>query len=104
MGYIEELCAKHFINEHGKIRREYLRYKSEHIDTLDFVDDTMLMVYEHAFFFHFTRIKYKSMGKINMNVFRAALGEIKKKYVFIGASEEKREVFVCNLYSICNPL
>lgn len=101
--HIKELCTKYFVNNYQKIREEYLGYKAKFIDTLDFVNDTMLMMYEHAFFFHVTKIKASKKeftGKGRYRMFLAALTEVKEKHVFAEEVEESKEILICNLYSI----
>ncbi|ADM11084.1 uncharacterized protein Eint_020860 [Encephalitozoon intestinalis ATCC 50506] len=103
--YIQELSTKHLVCDYERIKREYLRYKAKNIDTLEYVDDAMLAVYEHAFFFNFTKTKFskKDLPKeVKPRILKAALEEVKKKYVPNKSTEEKG--LVCNLYSITNTL
>lgn len=103
--YIKDLSTKYLICDHVRIRKEYLRYKTKNIDTLEYVDDSMLMVYEYAFFYNFTKIKFsgKDLPKeMSPRIFRTALEEVKKKHVPEKNPEDKG--LVCNLYSIANPL
>ncbi|AFN82557.1 hypothetical protein EROM_020820 [Encephalitozoon romaleae SJ-2008] len=103
--YIKDLSTKYLICDHERIRREYLKYKAKNIDTLEYIDDTMLMMYEHAFFYNFTKIKFsrKDLPKeVSPRIFRTALEEVKNKYAPEKNPEDKG--LVCNLYSITNPL
>ncbi|KAG5859534.1 hypothetical protein KMI_06g10590 [Encephalitozoon hellem] len=101
--YIKDLSAKYLICDHERIRKEYNKYKAGNIDTLEYIDDNMLMVYEHAFFYNFTKIKFskKDLPKeVSPKIFKTALEEIRKKYVPEKSPECKG--LVCNLYSITN--
>ncbi|KAH9411935.1 hypothetical protein HK407_02g03810 [Ordospora pajunii] len=105
--YIKQLGAKHMVADYEKIVEEYEVYRKRHVDNLAYVDENMLMAYECAFFFHRTGIKHSTTGasrKINQKIFRAALGEIKQKYICSKTDvcqESKKDGIVCNLYSIC---
>ncbi|KHN70250.1 hypothetical protein CWI42_020860 [Ordospora colligata] len=104
---IRKLGKKSIVADYEKIVNEYEMYRKFHIDNLAYVDENMLMVYECAFFFHCTGIKYSndSEMKINQKIYKAALNEIKQKYVRnkIDVYPEIKEDdgIVCNLYSIC---
>lgn len=103
--HIEELCCKYFVSEHERVRSEYLKYKARYIDTLDFVNDTILKIYEHAFFLHFTGVKVpmkRFVEGMNQRMFKTALCEIRERYVPVHSTSNREEKVVCNLYSICN--
>ncbi|CAD25120.1 hypothetical protein [Encephalitozoon cuniculi GB-M1] len=102
--HIKELSAKHLICDYERIRKEYLGFKARNIDTLEYVNDSMLAAYEYAFFSNLTKTKLsrKDLPKeISPKIFKAALEEVKKRYVPGKGAEDKG--LVCNLYSIVNP-
>lgn len=102
--YIRELCTRHIVCDYEGVRKEYLKYKAKNIDTLDYVGDAMLAVYEHAFFSHFTKTKLGTRDlppEVNARVLKAALEEVRRKYVCLPDTKDKG--LVCNLYSVTSP-
>lgn len=89
----------------NRIAAEFLLFKKEHIDCLDFVDAQMLRTYEYAFFCCFFGLKtgpFLKVHNFNKSVFLKTVKEVKQKTRF-GDSETKCN-FVCNLYSIIHGL
>ncbi|KAF9763605.1 hypothetical protein NGRA_1173 [Nosema granulosis] len=103
------LFKEYNIVETKDIYKSFEIFKKKHLDTLEFLNSSMLEVYQMAFFYKFynlkiSKIKFCEKIKtgvcIKIGVFNNALSEIKIEE----PPNEKSTKLVCNLYSILHPL
>lgn len=104
--HLKELCILHKVySSLDRITAEFLQFKQEHIDILDFVDAQMLKTYEFAFFCCFFELKtgpFLKIHKFNRSIFLKTVNEVNQKARLKDIKTESN--FVCSLYSIIHDL
>lgn len=100
--HLKDLCILHKVDDAlEKLTRDFLQFKKEHMDCLDFVDAQMLKTYEFAFFCCFFGLKsgpFLKVHRFNRSIFLKTMSEVKQKACIRDGKTENN--FVCNLYSI----
>lgn len=106
MKVFKDLSSSYNILYTKDIHTSFLKYKSVHLDKLEFLDNNLILLYKHAFFYvyHKMRVSKKKFSSgFKYEIFLKCLEEVSSNFIKEEdkvEEEDDSEKYICNLYRI----